>query len=136
MLRAWYNGSTKASQALDEGSIPFARTIRLRLALRRDWCSQRLEKRMLRRNEMKASQMFYVYILQSIEFPWHFYVGCTSDLKRRMYEHNHRLSTHTKKYVPWKIKNYIAFENECTAKLFEQYLKTCSGRRFIKKHLE
>ena len=25
-LRAWYNGSTKASQALDEGSIPFART--------------------------------------------------------------------------------------------------------------
>ena len=22
----WYNGSTKASQALDEGSIPFART--------------------------------------------------------------------------------------------------------------
>lgn len=25
-LRVWYNGSTKASQALDEGSIPFART--------------------------------------------------------------------------------------------------------------
>ena len=24
--RVWYNGSTKASQALDEGSIPFART--------------------------------------------------------------------------------------------------------------
>ncbi len=24
--RAWYNGRTKASQALDEGSIPFART--------------------------------------------------------------------------------------------------------------
>ena len=26
LSRAWYNGSTKASQALDEGSIPFART--------------------------------------------------------------------------------------------------------------
>ena len=25
-LRAWYNGSTSASQAEDEGSIPFART--------------------------------------------------------------------------------------------------------------
>ena len=24
--RAWYNGSTSASQAEDEGSIPFART--------------------------------------------------------------------------------------------------------------
>lgn len=30
-LRAWYNGSTSASQAEDEGSIPFARTIRLRI---------------------------------------------------------------------------------------------------------
>ena len=29
-LRAWYNGSTSASQAEDEGSIPFARTIRFR----------------------------------------------------------------------------------------------------------
>ena len=26
LLRAWYNGSTSASQAEDEGSIPFART--------------------------------------------------------------------------------------------------------------
>ena len=26
VLRAWYNGSTSASQAEDEGSIPFART--------------------------------------------------------------------------------------------------------------
>ena len=25
-MRAWYNGSTSASQAEDEGSIPFART--------------------------------------------------------------------------------------------------------------
>ena len=27
--RAWYNGSTSASQAEDEGSIPFARTKKL-----------------------------------------------------------------------------------------------------------
>lgn len=32
-LRAWYNGSTSASQAEDEGSIPFART-KIKLALR------------------------------------------------------------------------------------------------------
>ena len=29
-LRAWYNGSTSASQAEDEGSIPFARTKNLK----------------------------------------------------------------------------------------------------------
>ena len=28
-MRAWYNGSTSASQAEDEGSIPFARTKKL-----------------------------------------------------------------------------------------------------------
>ena len=33
--RAWYNGSTKASQALDEGSIPFARTTKIRPVLYR-----------------------------------------------------------------------------------------------------
>ena len=80
--------------------------------------------------------MFYVYILQSQNSPEQFYVGYTSDLKRRLYEHNHHLSLYTKRYAPWKIKNYMAFENAHTAKLFEQYLKTCSGRRFIKKHLD
>ncbi|MEE1110815.1 MAG: GIY-YIG nuclease family protein [Alphaproteobacteria bacterium] len=40
--------------------------------------------------------MFYVYILQSINFQDKFYIGYTSDLKRRLYEHNHKMSAHTK----------------------------------------
>ncbi len=32
--------------------------------------------------------MKYVYILQSIEFPEQFYVGSTTDLERRISEHN------------------------------------------------
>lgn len=79
--------------------------------------------------------MFYVYVLQSINLPDKFYIGYTSDLKRRLYEHNHKMSAHTKKYAPWEIKNYIAFRDENSAKKFEQYLKTGSGRRFIKLHL-
>ena len=79
--------------------------------------------------------MFYVYILQSQIFPDRFYIGYTADLKRRLYEHNHGLSAHTKKYMPWNLKNYIAFQDEGKARCFERYLKTGSGRRFVKQHL-
>ena len=32
-MRAWFNGRMEASQALDEGSIPFARFFNLRVLL-------------------------------------------------------------------------------------------------------
>lgn len=78
--------------------------------------------------------MFYVYILQSISEPGHFYTGSTNDLKRRLSEHNTRHSIHTNKFTPWEIKNYFAFKDEQKAKEFEVYLKSQSGREFIKKH--
>ena len=44
ILRAWYNGSTSASQAEDEGSIPFARTT-LRLGEASGGCATRQTSR-------------------------------------------------------------------------------------------
>lgn len=79
--------------------------------------------------------MKYVYILQSIDHPDRFYVGCTSDLKRRMKDHNIGKSIHTNKYKPWRIKTYLAFDDEIKADAFEAYLKTGNGRQFIKKRL-
>ena len=78
--------------------------------------------------------MHYVYILQSLNNPEHFYTGLTGDLKRRLTEHNLGNSIHTNKYTPWKIKNYFAFETEEKAREFELYLKSQSGREFVKKH--
>jgi len=78
--------------------------------------------------------MYYVYILQSIAFPENFYIGFTVDLKKRLQDHNSGNSLHTKKFMPWKIKNYIAFEDEKKAKDFETYLKTHPGRKFCKNH--
>jgi predicted GIY-YIG superfamily endonuclease len=78
--------------------------------------------------------MKYVYILQSIHFPDKFYTGLTNDLKRRFAEHNHGKSTHSNKYAPWRLKTYIAFDNDLKAFEFEIYLKTSSGRVFAKKH--
>ncbi|HXX04837.1 MAG TPA: GIY-YIG nuclease family protein [Xanthobacteraceae bacterium] len=79
--------------------------------------------------------MKYVYVLQSKMTPERYYVGCTSDLKRRMIDHNAGLSPHTKKYAPWLLTSYIAFANHAKADQFEAYLKTGSGRAFSKRHL-
>jgi predicted GIY-YIG superfamily endonuclease len=40
---------------------------------------------------------------------------------------------HTSKYGPWRIKTYIAFNDEKQAIASERYLKSASGRAFAKK---
>lgn len=77
--------------------------------------------------------MFYVYILQSVNIPEHFYVGYTSDLKRRLKDHNNGKSIHTSKFKPWVLRGYIAFDSEEKAANFENFLKTGNGRIFQKK---
>ncbi len=78
--------------------------------------------------------MKYVYMLQSEVQPDRYYTGCTTDLKRRYEEHNKGESTHTRKFVPWKLVGYLAFSDDSKADAFEGYLKTASGRAFSKKH--
>jgi len=78
--------------------------------------------------------MYYTYILQSLSNPDRFYIGSTSDLKRRITDHNSGKSIHTNKFLPWKIKNYIAFEESNKAVEFEKFLKSGNGRIFTKKH--
>jgi predicted GIY-YIG superfamily endonuclease len=79
--------------------------------------------------------MFYVYILQSIKYPKEHYSGYTEDLKARVKAHNLGDSNHTNKFKPWKLGCYLGFADEKSAKEFEYYLKTGSGRAFLKRHL-
>lgn len=78
--------------------------------------------------------MYYIYILKSINFNQQ-YIGFTKDLKTRLASHNAGHSRRTKKYKPWQLITYIAFENEERARSFEEYLKTGSGIAFTRKHL-
>jgi putative endonuclease len=78
--------------------------------------------------------MFYVYILQSENNNSRFYMGLTSDLKRRFTEHNRGDSVHTNQHRPWRLINYFAFVNRAKAAAFEHYLKTGAGRRFQLRH--
>ncbi len=78
--------------------------------------------------------MYYVYLLKSTNYDQS-YIGFTTDLKRRIADHNAGKSHHTKKFKPWKLVNYTAFDQEQNARDFERYLKTGSGKAFIGRHL-
>jgi putative endonuclease len=77
--------------------------------------------------------MRYVYLLESEALASKRYVGMTSDLKRRMSEHNRGNSPHTAKHAPWKLVTYVAFSDERKAEIFERYLKSGSGHAFARR---
>jgi putative endonuclease len=78
--------------------------------------------------------MYYVYILKSVHSN-QIYTGYTTDLQKRIKEHNSGKSVHTNKFRPWKLKTYLGFEEETKARKFEEYLKTGSGIAFSRRHL-
>jgi putative endonuclease len=55
--------------------------------------------------------MHYVYILESDSCADRFYTGVTSDLKARLARHNAGEVAHTSKFMPWRLKTYIAFSD-------------------------
>ena len=77
--------------------------------------------------------MYYVYIIQSLSFSDQIYIGCTTDLKKRLSNHNCGTTPHTAKYMPWKLITYTAFALKDKAYEFEEFLKSGSGRVFLKK---
>jgi putative endonuclease len=80
-----------------------------------------------------GGRMKYVYIPEGLDSE-HFYVGITADLRARLAKHNAGEVPHTSKYGPWRLRTYIAFSDEKSARAFEKYLKSDSGRAFATKH--
>ncbi len=76
-----------------------------------------------------------VYILRSVEHPDKVYVGYTTDLKRRFAEHNDGSQIYTRRYAPWQMVTYLVFTDRETARTFEKYLKSQSGRSFLHRRL-
>jgi putative endonuclease len=78
--------------------------------------------------------MHYVYILQSIKDRT-LYKGTTSDLKRRLKEHNSGKGFYTSQHYPYKLIYYEAYMLKIDAEAREKYLKTSMGMRVIRKQL-
>lgn len=76
--------------------------------------------------------MYYIYILLCSD--GRTYIGSTNNLKDRIKRHKLGHIPATKNRTPIKLIAYFAFIDEATARNLEKYLKSGSGRAFMKKH--
>jgi putative endonuclease len=76
--------------------------------------------------------MYYIYILYS-ESSDRYYVGYTSDYKRRITEHNSsERDTYTSKHRPWILKAlFECGQDEGTAKKMEVFIKKQKSRKLL-----
>jgi len=77
----------------------------------------------------------YVYLLQS-KNKKELYTGCTTDLKKRLVEHNKGLNKSTKHASPWSLIYFEGCKNKEDAVRREKYLKTSQGRRLVRRRIK
>ena len=77
--------------------------------------------------------MYYVYTLKCSD--GHLYTGCTGNLGERLNRHKTKQVPSTATRLPVELVSCTIFLDKYKAFNFEKYLKTGSGRAFMKKHL-
>ena len=83
----------------------------------------------------RAHCMYYVYILYS-EKDLGCYIGYTTDLRRRLAEHQNGTSKSTKYRTPVRLIHYEAFQESADARAREKYLKSGYGREQLRAQLK
>ena len=78
---------------------------------------------------------FYVYVIRSLKDNKN-YVRLTSDLKKRIEEHNSGNVTSTKKRIPFELVYWEGCRNQQDASKGEKYLKSSWGKRYIKNRIK
>jgi putative endonuclease len=74
-----------------------------------------------------------VYLLRSVADDG-FYIGFSTDLKRRLSQHKQGASFATRHRGPWKLIYYEAYAERADAEGRERYLKS-GGGRFLPRQL-
>jgi putative endonuclease len=75
-----------------------------------------------------------VYVLRSGK-DGGFYVGYSTNLRKRLTQHISGASFATSYRAPWKLIYYEAYTEQLDALGRERYLKSGAGRRFLKAQL-
>ncbi len=79
--------------------------------------------------------MYFVYLLQSRKNGT-LYIGCTSNLRKRLQEHNDGKSLYTNRYRPWRLIYCEGFISKNDAYNREKSLKFhAQGLRRLKERL-
>ncbi len=79
--------------------------------------------------------MHYVYVLQS-ETNQKFYIGYSTNPEARAVKHNEGGNISTKHDRPWKLIYFEGYLNKKDALGRERFLKSGSGRSYVKKQLK
>ncbi len=74
--------------------------------------------------------MFYVYIIYS-DSADKYYVGYTTDLEKRLIEHNSGISKFTSRCSDWEIKYTESFTDRESAIQREKEIKNKKSRKYI-----
>jgi len=85
--------------------------------------------------ENRDEQIYYVYIMRSIDHMGITHVGYTADLERRMDQHNDGRCFETSQNRPWELIWMARFQDRTKAINFEKFLKTPSGIEFYRTRL-
>ncbi|MBK6932987.1 MAG: GIY-YIG nuclease family protein [Saprospirales bacterium] len=72
----------------------------------------------------------YIYILQS-QVDASFYTGYTSNISRRLQEHNAGLSSFTSRKIPWRLVYFEDFDDKSDALKRERFIKAMRNKNFI-----
>lgn len=75
--------------------------------------------------------MYFVYAIKSLK-DGRIYVGLSSNLQRRVIEHNSGYVFSTKGYVPWKLIDKEAVGNRKEDRVREKYFKSGFGKELLK----
>lgn len=80
--------------------------------------------------------MFSLYVLKS-ESNRNLYIGFSSDLKTRLQKHNQEKVVSTKRYKPWKLVYYEAYQSKKDALEREKQLKNfAKGFGMLKRRIK
>ena len=77
--------------------------------------------------------MHYIYSLKCKDG---YYIGCTENLKERVGRHQNGYVSAIARRLPVSLEFYFAIKDKYKAFEFEKYLKSGSGRAFLKKHFQ
>jgi putative endonuclease len=78
--------------------------------------------------------MFTVYAIKSLLHNF-IYVGITEKIEERLRRHNNGYNKSTKKFVPFKLIYSEICQSGQQAREREKFLKSTSGKRFLKSIL-
>jgi putative endonuclease len=89
---------------------------------------------MVGQDDKKSGMEYAIYILKSFKDD-NLYIGCTSDLQKRLREHNSGRVGSTKNRRPLKLIFFEKYSDKYEAYNKEKFYKTARGKREVKSKI-